>query len=33
MIVERHDGELSVSAANPHGAVFRIKLPQMKLPH
>jgi signal transduction histidine kinase len=33
MIVERHDGELSVSAADPHGAVFRIKLPQMKLPH
>jgi signal transduction histidine kinase len=33
MIVERHDGELSVTSANPHGAVFRIKLPQMKLPH
>lgn len=33
MIVERHDGELSVSSANPHGAVFRIKLPQAKLPH
>ena len=33
MIVERHDGELSVSSANPHGAVFRIKLPEMKLPH
>ena len=33
MIVGRHDGELSVTSANPHGAVFRIKLPQMKLPH
>jgi len=33
MIVERHDGELSVTSANPHGAVFRIKIPQMKLPH
>jgi signal transduction histidine kinase len=33
MIVERHDGELSVTSANPHGAVFRIKLPQMKQPH
>jgi C4-dicarboxylate-specific signal transduction histidine kinase len=33
MIVERHDGELSVSAANPHGAIFRTKLPQVKLPH
>jgi signal transduction histidine kinase len=31
MIVERHDGELSVNAANPHGAIFRIKLPQMPL--
>jgi signal transduction histidine kinase len=33
MIVERHDGELSVTSANPHGAVFRIELPQMKQPH
>jgi C4-dicarboxylate-specific signal transduction histidine kinase len=33
MIVERHDGKLSVSSADPHGAIFRIKLPQMKLPH
>jgi signal transduction histidine kinase len=33
MIVERHDGELSVSSANPHGAIFRIKLPQTKRPH
>jgi signal transduction histidine kinase len=33
MILERHDGELSVTSANPHGAVFRIKLPQMRLPH
>lgn len=29
MIVERHDGGLSVSSADPHGAIFRIKLPQM----
>jgi C4-dicarboxylate-specific signal transduction histidine kinase len=33
MIVERHEGRLAVSSANPHGAIFRIKLPQMKLPH
>jgi signal transduction histidine kinase len=33
MIVERHDGKLSVSSADRHGAIFRIKLPQMKLPH
>jgi C4-dicarboxylate-specific signal transduction histidine kinase len=33
MIIERHEGKLSVSSANPHGAVFRIKLPQIKLPH
>ena len=33
MIVERHDGKLSVSSADPHGAIFRIKLPEMKLPH
>jgi len=33
MIVERHDGKLSVTSANPHGAAFRITLPQMKLPH
>jgi len=33
MILERHDVELSVTSANPHGAVFRIKLPQMRLPH
>jgi signal transduction histidine kinase len=32
MIVERHDVELSVSSAVPHGAIFRIKLPQ-KPPH
>jgi signal transduction histidine kinase len=30
MIVERHEGRLVVSSANPHGAVFRIMLPQMK---
>jgi signal transduction histidine kinase len=33
MIVERHDGKLSVSSADPHGAIFRIKFPQMKQPH
>jgi signal transduction histidine kinase len=32
MIVERHEGQLSVSSANPHGAIFRIALPQMKSP-
>jgi signal transduction histidine kinase len=32
MIVERHDGELSVSSTDPHGAIFRIKLPQTKPP-
>jgi signal transduction histidine kinase len=31
MIVERHGGQLVVSAADPHGAVFRIILPQIKL--
>jgi signal transduction histidine kinase len=30
MIVERHEGRLSVSSGNPHGAVFQIILPQMK---
>jgi hypothetical protein len=24
MIIERHEGQLSVSSANPHGAIFRI---------
>jgi signal transduction histidine kinase len=33
MIVERHDGKLSVSSAQPHGAIFRIELPQMKSLH
>ena len=33
MIIEHHDGKLSVSSANPHGAIFQINLPQMKLPH
>jgi signal transduction histidine kinase len=27
MIVERHNGHLSVSAARPHGCIFQIKLP------
>jgi signal transduction histidine kinase len=29
MIIERHGGQLVVSSADPHGAVFRIILPQM----
>ena len=33
MVVERHEGRLSVSSADPHGTIFRITLPQMKLPH
>ena len=31
MIIERHDGQLVASSANPQGAVFQILLPQMKL--
>jgi signal transduction histidine kinase len=27
MIVERHEGTLSVSSATPHGAIFRVTLP------
>jgi signal transduction histidine kinase len=27
MIVERHNGELAVSPASPHGSVFRVALP------
>jgi signal transduction histidine kinase len=27
MIVERHEGTLSVSRAIPHGAIFRVTLP------
>jgi signal transduction histidine kinase len=30
MIVERHEGRLAASSANPHGAIFRIMLPQIK---
>ncbi len=30
MIIERHEGQLVVSSAVPHGAVFRIVLPRMK---
>jgi signal transduction histidine kinase len=33
MIVERHEGRLSVSSADPHGAIFRIVLPQISLSH
>ena len=32
MIVERHDGQLSVSSTEPNGAVFRIALPQANSP-
>jgi signal transduction histidine kinase len=28
MIIERHGGELSVSQGSPHGAIFRMTLPQ-----
>jgi signal transduction histidine kinase len=30
MIIERHEGQLVVSSADPHGAVFQITIPQMK---
>jgi signal transduction histidine kinase len=30
MIVERHEGRLAASSADPHGAIFRIMLPEMK---
>jgi signal transduction histidine kinase len=30
MIVERHGGQLVAASADPHGAIFRIILPQMK---
>jgi signal transduction histidine kinase len=33
MIIERHEGRLSVSPADPRGAIFRIILPQVNLPH
>jgi signal transduction histidine kinase len=33
MIVERHEGRLSATSADPRGAVFRIVLPQANLPH
>jgi signal transduction histidine kinase len=32
MIVERHGGQMSASPADPRGAIFRITLPQIKLP-
>jgi signal transduction histidine kinase len=32
MIIERHEGRLSVSSAIPHGAVFRVMLPQVRSP-
>jgi signal transduction histidine kinase len=33
MIIDRHEGQLSVSPAHPHGAVFRVVLPQRGLSH
>jgi signal transduction histidine kinase len=33
MIVQRHKGQLSVSSADPHGAIFRIILPRANLLH
>ena len=33
MIVERHEGQLSVSSVDPRGAIFRIILPQTNSPH
>lgn len=33
MIVERHEGELSFSAANPRGAIFRVVLLRSRLVH
>ena len=33
MIVERHEGQLLVSSADPRGAIFRIILPQANLHH
>ena len=33
MIVERHEGKLSFSAANPRGAIFRVMLPHASLAH
>ena len=33
MIIERHEGQLSVSSAHPQGCIFRIALPQKNLPH
>ena len=31
MIIERHEGQLVVSSADPRGAIFRVILPQMKI--
>jgi len=33
MIVNNHEGHISVAPAYPHGAIFRVSLPQMKRPH
>ena len=32
MIIERHEGQLSVSSAHPQGCIFRIALHQKNLP-
>jgi K+-sensing histidine kinase KdpD len=33
MIVEGHQGEISFSAANPRGTIFRVVLPQSRWAH
>jgi signal transduction histidine kinase len=33
MIVERHEGELSLTAGNPRGAIFRVVLPRNHMAH
>jgi signal transduction histidine kinase len=33
MIVNNHEGQISVAPAHPHGAIFRVCLPQTKRPH
>jgi signal transduction histidine kinase len=32
MIVDNHEGKLSAAPAHPHGAIFKMRLPQMKRP-
>jgi signal transduction histidine kinase len=33
LIIDRHGGQLSISPAHPHGAVFRVVLPRRNIPH